>query len=99
MALFAGREVELDDSLTVGRIGEFNAEHGRVIFGLLQSVAGKFVRRLGLDHCQHEISRVPQKIIGPLARTAPSLDTDGNDTAVRETFLLADLIVVPAGGV
>jgi hypothetical protein len=97
--LSAGGEVELDDAMPVGRIGEFEAEYCRVIFGLLQPVAGKFVRRLGFDHCQHKISRVPQKIVGALARTATSLDTDGNNTAVGKTFLFADLIVVPAGGV
>ena len=63
------------------------------------AVAGKFVRRLGFDHCQHEISGVAQKIISPFARTSASLDAHGNNAAVGETFLLADLIVVPAGSV
>ena len=85
--------------MTIGRIGEFHTENCRVILRLLKTVAGKFVGRLCFDHCQHEISGVAQKIISPFARTSASLDAHGNNAAVGETFLLADLIVAPAGAV
>jgi hypothetical protein len=47
----------------------------------------------------HEISGTAQKIVGALCRAPSSLCPDDKNAPIRETFLLADLIVVPAGGV
>ena len=38
--LEAGQEVELDDAVAVGGVGELQAEDGRVVLRLLQPVAG-----------------------------------------------------------
>ena len=73
LALRAGRKVELDDAMAVGRIREFEAEHCRVIFGLLQPVAWKFVGRLCFDHRQHEVPGIAQKIVGALCRAGGAL--------------------------
>ena len=99
MALLAGRKVELDDAMAVGRIGEFETENCRVIFGLLQTVAWKLVGCLGFDHRQHEVSGIAQQIVGTFGRSTAGLGSNRDNASICKTFLLADLIVVPARGV
>jgi hypothetical protein len=49
-AFLAGDEIEFDEGLAVGGVGELEAEHGRVFFGLLETVAGFFVNGFGFDN-------------------------------------------------
>jgi hypothetical protein len=99
LVLLARRKVELDNPVPVGRISELEAEYRGVIFGLLQSIASQSVCRLRFHHREHEVPCIAQEIISAFTGPAASPRTHGNYAAVSEAFLLADLIVVPAGGV
>ena len=62
--LDAGDEVEFDDFLAVGGVGEFQAEDFGVFFGLLEAIGGLFVFRLGLDDGDGKIAGVAEQVIG-----------------------------------
>lgn len=58
LAFHAGGVVELDDLGAVGGVGEFEAENLGVVLGLLQTLSGVFVARLGFDHRNGKVGPV-----------------------------------------
>src|SRR6266566_1782641 len=62
---------ELDDSLSVSGVGEFELEDFSVVFGLLQPCGGRFVFGLCLDDRDRKVARVAEDVIGAFAWTPP----------------------------
>lgn len=85
----------LDNTVAARRVGELEAKDDRVVFGLLEAVAGLFVGSLCLYKCDGEITSVAQKVIGALLRATGDFAANDDDPPVREGLLLADLVVVP----
>ena len=85
----------LNDTVTVGRVGEPEAENLRVLFGLLKPVAGFLVSGLGFYNSDGEIASVAQKVIGALLRATADFAASDDDAPVSEGLLFADLFVVP----
>ena len=94
-----GEVIELDDLRAVGRVGEFQAEHLRVIFRLLQPVCSGLVAHLGLDDGEGKIARVAKKKVHALRRLADEPFSDRNNAAVRDGTLLRNRmrLILPAG--
>ncbi len=86
----AGEGVELDDLCAVGGVGEHEAQHLSVEFGLLQPVMHGFVGGLGLDHGQAEVPAVEEQVVGALGRLAHETLAHGNDAPVGDRALLGD---------
>jgi hypothetical protein len=93
----AFEEVELDDALAVGGIGELEVEHPGVFLGLLQAGGGGFVQGLGLDDGQHGAGLVAEEIVRAFGGFPPDLGARDHDAAIGEGTLLENLLVGPAG--
>ena len=86
----AFEEVELNDLLTVGGVGETKAEYLGIILGLLHAVSGAEIARLCLDHRESNVGTVPQEVVGAFPATTARLATNEDDTAIGESALFMD---------
>jgi hypothetical protein len=66
---------------------------------LLEAISGKFKSRFGFDDREHEIAGIAQQVVGAFRGPAVGLTSRHDDSTIRETLLLADLVVVPTSGV
>lgn len=89
-ALDARDEVEFDDFLAVGGVGELEAEDFGVVLGLLQTIGGFLVFRLGLGDGDGKIAGVTQEVVGALAFFAVGLGAAHDDAPVGEAALLGN---------
>jgi len=99
-ALAAFDEIELDDFVTVGGVGEFQPKDLSVAFGLLQAIGGGTVRSLRLHHGDAQVRTVPQQIIRAFAGAPMALASRSDDPPVSESYLLIEpvRIGVPTSG-
>ncbi len=51
--------------MTVRRVGELQIEDLGVLLGLVKPVAPVLLRRLRLNHCDHQVAGVSQQVIRP----------------------------------
>ncbi len=68
----AGQEIELDDLLAVGGVGELEVEDFGVFLGLLEPFACRLVAGLGLHDGDGEIAGVAEPVVGPFLLPAPN---------------------------
>ena len=99
LGLKAGRVVELDDAVAVGRVGELEAEDLGVVLGLLEALARRLVLGLGLDHGDGDVGGVAEDVVGALAGATACLLAGDDDASVGEGALRVDPVglVLPAG--
>jgi hypothetical protein len=88
--LDAGDEVEFDDFLAIGGVGEFELQDFGVVLRLLQTVGGFFVFGLGLGDGDGKIAGVTEQVICAFALFTLSLAAAHDDPAIGETALLGD---------
>ena len=72
---------------------------GEVVEVKSQRRPGVLVGRLGLDDGNHEIACVTKEVVGPFLGEPANFVAGYKNSAVGERFLLADLVITPAGGV
>ena len=97
LLFFAGKIVKFYDATAVSRISELKAEYLSVFSGLLETVSGRLIIRLGFNNGNQKIAGIAQKIVCPLLLTALYLASGDNDTAVGKSPLLREgvRVVVP----
>jgi hypothetical protein len=60
-----GQAIELDDTLAVGGVGEFEVQDFGVFLRLLEPLAGGLVARLGLNDGDGEVRAEAEDVVGP----------------------------------
>jgi len=90
--LAPGEEVELEDLLPVGRVGELEPEHRRVVLRLLEAVGRQLVVGLGLDDRQWEVARVAQQVVDALGWPADEPLARRHDAPIGDRPLLGDRV-------
>jgi hypothetical protein len=98
MTLHPGGVIEFDYSFSVGGISELQAQHLRILFGLLKSVPWTFVPGFGLDHCNLEITGEAKQIIGTLPALSSGFLACHHYSAIGQGLLLCERVwvVIPA---
>ncbi len=94
-----GQVIELDDALSIGRVGELETQDLRVVLCLLKPGTRRLVRGLRLYHRDREVSRVLQEKVRPLLWSPSSLRASNHDPAVGKRSLLRNRAwrLVPPG--
>lgn len=87
--------IELNDAFAVGGVGELEAENLGVLFGLLQSVAGRFVCRFSFDHSDQKVAGEAPQVIGALLWTAIHSIARDHNAAIGEGLLLVERMRLP----
>jgi hypothetical protein len=89
--------IELDDTVTVGGVGEGQPEDLGVLLSLLKPFGGMLVFGFGFDDGKREIAGIAQEVVGELALAAPRALAGDDDATVGEVVLLHHPIAGPAG--
>ena len=90
LTLGARGVVDFDDAMTVGCVGELEAEDFCVLACLLNTGFSGQTNLLGFNHGQRVIAAVVQQVVGTFLLTAPHLAARDDDATVGEAALLAD---------
>ena len=85
--------------MTVGAVGELEAEHLGIVLRLLHCICRRLVGDLRLDDRERKVARVAEQIVHALRRLADEPFAHRHDAAIGDRALLSDgvRLVVPAG--